>query len=133
MTQENPQLQSDAGEKLVLTSPEQAASAKDFVLWAGVIVLAVLSAYSPALHGKFIWDDDKHVEQNRALTPIGPPDAQSRVPGLLNIWAAHWRWLFTGNPKVWTPQYYPLTHTTFWVEAQLVDYQLGQQETTVFH
>ena len=72
----------EEGESLVLASPDEAASAKDFLLWAGVIVLAVLTVYSPALRGKFLWDDDRHVEANpnlrdaaglaRIWTKIGP-------------------------------------------------------------
>ena len=120
----------DAGEKLELTSPEEARSLKDFLLWAGVILLAVLSAYSPALHGKFIWDDDRHVEQNPALR------TEPRSNGLLNIWTGHPRKMIWGDEKrvpVFTPQYYPLTHTTFWLEYQLSGATPGNINTTVFH
>ena len=116
----------DAGEKLVLNSPEEASTLKDFLLWAGVIVLAVLSVYSPALHGKFLWDDDRHVEANRDLH-----DAN----GLGDIWTGHWRLYFEGKDdankvsSVFTPQYYPFTHTTYWIESQI----FGTTDPTVFH
>lgn len=117
----------DAGEKLVLNSPEEARTAKDFLLWAGVILLAVLSAYSPALHGQFVWDDDRHVEQNRTLRDAG---------GLWNIWTGHWRLLLGGEGergRPFTPQYYPLTHTSFWLEYQLTGQRAGEINPVVFH
>src|SRR3954463_1162737 len=73
-----------AADQLVLNSPEEAATLKDFALWAGVILLAVLSAFSPAMRGNFIWDDDKHVENNRDLRDAA---------GLGDIWTGHWKLL----------------------------------------
>jgi tetratricopeptide (TPR) repeat protein len=112
-----------AGEKLVLNSPGEAKSAKDFALWGGVLLLALLTVYSPAIRGKFLWDDDRHVENNLALrTPEGldtiwfSPGALSRVPGLF-----------------YPPQYYPLTHTTYWVEYQLSAKPNGELDPLVFH
>src|SRR5438876_6026478 len=106
----------DAADQLVLTSPEEARSPRDFVLWAGVIVLAVLVAYSPAIRGKFIWDDDRHVEQNKNLR-----DAQ----GLANIWTKF------GASRGGTVQYYPVTHTSYWIEYQL--FEKGDPQPLVFH
>jgi tetratricopeptide (TPR) repeat protein len=61
---------------------------------------AVALVYAPALRNGFIWDDDAHISQNTALrSPLG-------------LW---WIWTRPGT----TPQYYPLTHTTFWVQWQL--------------
>ena len=60
-------LDEDQGEQLVLTSPEEARTPKEMALWAGVIVLAALTVYSPALRGNFLWDDDRHVSENRNL------------------------------------------------------------------
>src|SRR4051812_37354466 len=57
----------DHGEQLVLTSPEEARTPKEMGLWAGVILLVALTVYSPALRGDFLWDDDRHVSQNRNL------------------------------------------------------------------
>ena len=70
------------------------------LLIGSLLVIAVLFAYSPALRGGFIWDDDDYVTENVHL----------RTPsGLKRIW------LDTQA----TPQYYPLVHTTFWLEYRL--------------
>ena len=68
-------------------------------LFAGILVLAVFLAYQPAWQGGFIWDDDKHVTS---------PELRS-LHGLYRIWfdiAA-------------TQQYYPLSHSAFWVQHKL--------------
>ncbi|MEA2736417.1 MAG: hypothetical protein QOE14_2868 [Humisphaera sp.] len=108
----------DEGEQLVLTSPEDARTPKELALWGGVILLVALTVYSPALRGDFLWDDDRHVSANRHLR-----DGQ----GLANIWTK------IGPKRGGTVQYYPLTHTTFWLEYQLSGAQPGQINTTVFH
>ena len=66
------------------------------------LLLAVLTllAYWPAYRGGFIWDDARHVSENTLL---------HSVEGLGRIW-------FEIGA---TPQYYPLTHTTFWLEWHL--------------
>ncbi|HEX8521676.1 MAG TPA: tetratricopeptide repeat protein [Tepidisphaeraceae bacterium] len=111
-----------AGEKLVLNSPEQARTLKDYALWAGVMLLAVLVVFSPAIRGKFIWDDDRHVDRNLALrSPEGlgtiwfSPGARSPVPGFF-----------------YPPQYYPLTHTSYWLEYQLAP-KAPDLDPTIFH
>lgn len=76
------------------------ASQKTLLLWAGLIVLLTLLAYIPAMRGGYIWDDNAHITDNAALRSSD---------GLASIWF---------NPKV-LPQYYPLVHTTFWVEYRL--------------
>ena len=66
----------------------------------GLIVLLVFLAYLPALRGGFIWDDDDYVTQNPTLHDLG---------GLQRLWF-----------KVGAvPQYYPVVHTTFWLEYHL--------------
>ncbi len=75
-------------------------SQKTLLLWAGLIVLLTLLAYIPAMRGGYIWDDNAHITDNAALRSSD---------GLASIWF---------NPKV-LPQYYPLVHTTFWVEYRL--------------
>ncbi len=117
--QDNMQLDTPVAEhpedKLVLNSPDQARTPKDFVLWAGVLVLAILTVYSPAFHGKFIWDDARYVEHNLALRS---------TEGLEQIWTS----LRT------EPQYYPLTHTSYWLEYQLSAKDAnGQADPLVFH
>ncbi|HVU86584.1 MAG TPA: tetratricopeptide repeat protein [Pirellulales bacterium] len=67
---------------------------------AAALVLLVVVVYFPTLENGFIWDDDVHVEKNKTLTS---------TRGLARIWLA---------PRS-LPQYYPLTHSTFWVEYHL--------------
>ncbi len=56
-------------------------------------------AYSPVLQAGFIWNDDDYVINNRSLRS---------VDGLARIWL---------DPSA-TPQYYPIVHSTFWLEYQ---------------
>ena len=70
-------------------------------VWPGaLIVLLVFLAYLPALRGGFIWDDDSYVTENTTLHDLD---------GLRRIWF---------DPGA-LPQYYPLVHTTFWLEYHL--------------
>jgi tetratricopeptide (TPR) repeat protein len=95
----------DAADKLVLTSPEEARSGRDFLLWGGLILLAALTIFSkPMMQGAFIWDDDRYVEQDRNLRTS---------QGLADIWTK------IGITHGGTIQYYPLTFTSFWIEYQL--------------
>jgi protein O-mannosyl-transferase len=64
------------------------------------LVLCVVIAYLPALRAGFIWDDDANVPYNATLS------------GLRGLWQI-WRHLGPSQ------QYYPLTHTSFWVQGQL--------------
>ena len=66
----------------------------------GLIVLLVFLAYLPALRNGFIWDDDSYVTENPTLRDPG---------GLQRIW-------FEVGA---VPQYYPMVHTTFWLEYHL--------------
>ncbi|MGO8836407.1 MAG: tetratricopeptide repeat protein [Limisphaerales bacterium] len=66
----------------------------------GLILLLVFLAYLPALRGGFIWDDDSYVTENTTL---------HNLDGLRRIWF---------DPGA-LPQYYPLVHTTFWLEYHL--------------
>ncbi len=65
---------------------------------AGALLVALVACvYWPTLENGFVWDDDAYVQNNLSL----------RTPeGLGKIW------LELGA----TPQYYPLVHTSFWVE-----------------
>jgi Flp pilus assembly protein TadD len=65
------------------------------------IPVLVLVVYWPSLHGDFLWDDDYYVHENEAV---------KSADGLGRIW-------FSKE----SPQYYPLTFTTFWAEWQLWD------------
>ena len=68
-------------------------------LAALLLLLAVFAAYSPALRGGLLWDDDFHVTR---------PELQS-VHGLERIW-------FDLGA---TAQYYPVLHSAFWAEHRL--------------
>ena len=64
------------------------------------LVLAVVLAHGAALSAGFVWDDDDYVTENPTLLDAA---------GLARIW--------TQLGAV--PQYYPLVHTTFWIERHL--------------
>ncbi len=69
-------------------------------LLAAALVLITIVAYLPALGAGFIWDDPDYVLNNANLRT---------GQGLAKIWL---------EPRS-LPQYYPLVHTTFWIEYQL--------------
>lgn len=68
----------------------------------GAVCLVILAAvvYIPSLGNGFVWDDGDNVAQKSTLTGIA---------GLGRIWT---------DPLA-NQQYYPLTHTTFWIEYSL--------------
>lgn len=65
-----------------------------------LLVAVTCLAYLPTLWAGFIWDDDDYVVENASLRD---------TVGLVRIWT---------DPQA-TPQYYPLVHTTFWIEQHL--------------
>ncbi len=69
---------------------------------AGTVILValVLAAYIPALSAGYVWDDDALLTAN--------PNVRS-LEGLGRTWA---------DPHA-NHDYYPLTHTTFWIEYHL--------------
>ena len=69
-------------------------------LLAVALVAMPLFAYWPAYEAGYIWDDDDHVTQTSIQRTAT---------------ALKWVWTKPGA----TPQYYPLTHTTFWLEYYL--------------
>ena len=70
-------------------------------MWPGALLfLLVCLAYLPALRDGFIWDDDSYVTGN---------------PTLRNLHGLYRIWFELGA----VPQYYPLVHTTFWLEYHL--------------
>src|SRR5262249_37890576 len=74
---------------------------------------ATLLAYQPAWHGGRLWDDDAHITR---------PELRSAL-GLWRIWT---------EPGA-TQQYYPLTHSVFWLEYQLWgDHTLGYHLVNFF-
>src|ERR1700728_1616234 len=70
-------------------------------LRAAAILLLIFVAYVPVLRtAGFIWDDPQYITGNPLLRTW---------PGLLAIWI---------HPLA-LPQYYPIVHTTFWIEYHL--------------
>ncbi len=67
---------------------------------AAALAAMTLLAYLPALRAGWIWDDDHYVTENPTLHDLN---------GLRRIWT---------DPLA-TPQYYPLVHTSFWIEHHL--------------
>jgi tetratricopeptide (TPR) repeat protein len=65
-----------------------------------LLMVATLAVYQPVWQAGFIWDDDAHVTENTTLRTLD---------GLRRIWFERGA----------TPQYYPLVHTSFWVEYHL--------------
>jgi tetratricopeptide (TPR) repeat protein len=70
--------------------------------WAFALLVFVLTlvSYGTALQSGWIWDDDQYVTHNRTLVDPG---------GLLRMWTV----------PTSIPQWYPLVHTTFWLEYNL--------------
>jgi tetratricopeptide (TPR) repeat protein len=73
-------------------------------LWWLLIILLTFVVYVPSLRGGFLWDDDRHVSTNRNI---------ESVEGLVRSWTR------IGPESGGTQQYYPITHTSFWIENQL--------------
>jgi len=87
--------------------PDEAKSVRDVGLWAWVLALLVLVTFGPGMQNGFIWDDPRHVTENKAL---------QSAEGLYKIWFEPSR----GTAETYvTPQYYPLTHTSYWIEYHL--------------
>lgn len=74
-----------------------------------LIAVAAVIAYLPALRAGFIWDDDAYIEDNATLATLG---------GIARIWF---------EPTS-IPQYYPLVHTSFWLE-----YRFWAQQPFGYH
>jgi tetratricopeptide (TPR) repeat protein len=83
------------------TFPERIFRGLTLPVWQGaLIILVVFLVYLPVLRCGFIWDDNYYVTENPTLHNLG---------GLKRIWF-----------KVGAvPQYYPMVHTTFWLEHHL--------------
>lgn len=78
--------------------PDPARLAR-FAAGAAIVFLTSI-AYLPVLSNGFIWDDDDYITNNPNLATL---------EGLGRIWF---------EPSS-SPQYYPLVHTTFWIEHHL--------------
>jgi tetratricopeptide (TPR) repeat protein len=90
------------GQKGGARTGPQIAPWRNPLMWlgAGGLVALVLVVYWPTLRNGYIWDDETYVEHNVNL---------QSASGLYAIWF-----------KIGAvPQYYPLVHTTFWIENHL--------------
>lgn len=65
-----------------------------------LFILAVFAVYQPALTGDFLWDDADYLTENELLRTDD---------GLRRMWL---------EPRS-LPQYYPMVHTTFWVQYRM--------------
>src|SRR3954463_14187125 len=65
------------------------------------LLLATFLAYFPAIRAGFIWDDPEYILSNHTLRTLD---------GLREMWLV----------PTSIPQWYPLVHTTFWIEFHLV-------------
>ena len=74
-----------------------------FLKTVGLLTLAV-AVYLPAVKAGYIWDDAAHVAADERLESL---------EGLVQIWT---------DPTS-SQQYYPLTHTSFWLEFRLWGYR----------
>jgi tetratricopeptide (TPR) repeat protein len=84
-------------------------------LFALLLVLALISA-APALTGQFVAQDADWVADNKALRTAA---------GVQRLWGD----IVTAGPRGYpTPQYQPLTATTFWL-----NYRLGGLNPAVYH
>jgi hypothetical protein len=83
------------------TLPKETVRGRMLPVWLGsLIAVLVILVYLPALRNGFIWDDDSYVTENPTLRDLS---------GLRRIW-------FEMGA---VPQYYPMVHTTFWLEYHL--------------
>jgi len=101
-------------------SSQEVVEAKAFVLdWkliaqAGLIILAGLWVFSPALRGNWLWDDGWYVAGNPLL---------NSVDGLKKLWFSPGSWV----------EYYPIEETVLWVQWHLWHNDtLGYHLTTLF-
>jgi len=84
---------------VALPSLATAPLPRRYWLFVAALSVTVLIVYQPVWNGGFLWDDAAHVTR---------PDLRS-WQGLWSIWSA---------PGA-TQQYYPLTHTFFWLQHRL--------------
>src|SRR5882724_606859 len=64
-----------------------------------VLVALIAVSYAPVFRAGFVWDDDENILESPNLHDWA---------GLVRIWT---------DPRA-SQQYYPLTHTSFWLQVQ---------------
>ena len=98
-------------------------SSKQLIHWGvASIVLATLIVYLPAIRAGFTWDDDDNVYENTPLETFS---------GIAKIWSLKVMKKPDGQRYItgYTQQYYPMVHSSFWLETRL----WGNQNPTGFH
>jgi len=95
--------------EVVANRPRESLGDREVARYVVLVFVATLIAYLPAFKGGWVWDDDYYVTNNQTLRSW---------EGLADIWL---------EPGA-TPQYYPLVHTTFWLE-----YRLFGATPTIYH
>jgi tetratricopeptide (TPR) repeat protein len=87
------------GVQMAPTAKRRLAGSRQLILGTLVLAGLVILVYFPALKGGFIWDDDDFLTQNPL---ISAPDGLRRL------------WLTAQSPDYW-----PLTYTTLWLEWRI--------------
>jgi protein O-mannosyl-transferase len=80
--------------------------------WAqglAIVALTVIVYLPVLLHGGWVWDDPEYILNNQLIS--------DRVSDLLHVWLPVNRTSMEWGVN--TPQYYPLTFTSFWIEHNL--------------
>src|SRR4051812_21103645 len=85
--------------------------------WLALVALFVLvvGSYWPSMRGEFLWDDDFYVTNNTAL---------KRADGIERIWMHNPKGGFLKPREYPVPQFYPVTHTSFWVQTRGHDWSM---------
>ena len=112
----------EAMDRSPLQKPKSTSPKWLIYLGLAAIVFATLIAYLPAIRAGFIWDDDRYVSENHLL---------GNFSGLGKIWSLKLTTAADNHRHLisYTPQYYPLVFSTFWLESRLWD----QSNPTGFH
>ncbi|HSV14283.1 MAG TPA: hypothetical protein VLI90_08485, partial [Tepidisphaeraceae bacterium] len=106
-------------DSLVIMLPDESSQPKDLGLWAGVLVILTLVAYWPSTDGSFLWNDDRHVSDNRLLAQPG---------GLSTIWFQRWQ-----DEKAYPlPEYHPVAYTSYWLDYHLFGHDAQTRMPTPF-
>jgi hypothetical protein len=87
--------------KMTEKNAKPQAEKRHVLTGSAVLLIATFLAYLPAIRAGFIWDDPDYVVGNHTLRTLD---------GLREMWLV----------PTSLPQWYPLVHTTFWIEYHLV-------------
>src|SRR3989442_899078 len=80
-----------------------------------VRMISSLGFVSFECRGEFLWDDDFYVTNNTAL---------KRPDGIERIWLHNPKGGFLKARDYPVPQFYPMTHTSFWVQTRGHDWSM---------